>query len=124
MTLIPKIDAAMTAAYAKAGIPLWVPPSAARDFLRTQDWSDLIAVELCEWFARVWSMAFAAGYGDLKPACIDWASACTLLLKMGYSSSRARELADLLVNGLPGLRAKGASRRALDLPAPVHGRQD
>lgn len=111
---LPKIDAAMGAAYAKVGAPLWVPPSEVEHYLRCQNWSGDIALELCEWFARVWSMAFVAGVRGAKRVRIDSATVARMLDKMGYASTRAEELAALLVDGVPLLYAKGQSRRAAE----------
>lgn len=107
MKVTPTIDAQMKAAYAKRGIPLWVPPSEVHSYLGCKNWSEEICIELREWFASVWSMAFAAGYRKVPPPKINRADVYQSLSKMGYTNGRANELANMLVDGLPGLYKKG-----------------
>ena len=109
----PMRDRMMGTAFKRMGLPLWVPPTEAYDFLRAQRWSEAIALELSEWFARVWSLAFAAGYKDAPFRAVDVGHAQRMLGKMGYDHTRRDELAAALVEGLPGLYVKGQQRRAL-----------
>lgn len=104
------IDKHMAAAYAKRKIPLWVPPSEAEHSLHCKHWALPICVELRDWFARTWSWAFAAGYLGLAQPRVAKTDVLRMLRKMNYDDLRANELADFLVDGLPGLYKKGVSR--------------
>ena len=99
----------MKAAFEKRGLPLWVPPSEVDSYLGSKNWSQQICIELREWFARVWSMAFAAGYRKVQQPRVIRSDVYRTLIKMGYASHRSNELADMLVDGLPGLYTKGMS---------------
>ena len=112
MLMTVRIDAAMRAAYAKVGVPLWVPPSEVEHYLCCHNWSEPIALELCEWFARIWSMAYVAGLRGATAARIEELTVARMLRKMGYASTRVRELTTLLTEGLPLLYAKGQSHRS------------
>ncbi len=109
----PNLDRTMEAAFKRLRMPLWVPPTEARDFLRREHWSEAIALELCEWFARTWSRAFAAGYKGTPLQSFDAEHVKRMLTRMGYDDARRDELAAVLIEGLPGLYAKGQQRRAL-----------
>lgn len=109
----PSPKCAMRAAYKAMGIPLWVTPHEAADFLRAQRWSKQISLELGDWFARAWSMAFAAGYKGIKPFAPRREAVLRMLMKMSYSPARAQELAGLLVDNIDGLYRKGCERRSL-----------
>lgn len=105
--MTPSIDTQMAFAFKRKGIPLWVPPSEVDSYLRYDNWSEQICIELREWFARVWSMAFAAGYRNVVQPQISKADVCRQLGKMGYAPRNAGTLADMLVGNLPGLYKKG-----------------
>lgn len=106
-------NSSMRAAYKAAGVPLWVTPHEAADSLLYQRWSEQIAFELGEWFARMWSMAFAAGYRGLKPFAPDREHILRMLSKMGYANGRASELASFLLDDIDGFHRKGCARRHL-----------
>lgn len=108
-------NSTMRAAYKAAGVPLWVSPQEASDRLRYGHWSEQISIELGQWFARIWSMAFAAGYLGLKPFSPSRTNALRMLSKMGYAPNRATELADLLLYNLDGLHRKGCERQSMKL---------
>jgi hypothetical protein len=103
----------MRAAYKAVGVPLWVTPQEAADRIRAQHWSEQISIELGQWFARIWSMAFASGYRGLKPLSLSRLHVLRVLSKMGYESTRAAELADLLLYNLDGLHTKGCERKTM-----------
>lgn len=103
----------MRAAYKAVGVPLWVSPDEAADSLRYQRWSEQISLELGEWFARMWSMAFAAGYKGLKPFAPKREHVLRMLAKMGYAPQRASELASFLLDDIEGFHRKGCARRRL-----------
>lgn len=103
----------MRAAYKAQGVPLWVSPQEAADILRYRSWSEQIALELGDWFARTWSMAFAAGYKDHKPFVPSRTNVLRMLAKMGYAPERAQELAGTLLDNIEGLHRKGRQRRHL-----------
>jgi hypothetical protein len=103
----------MRAAYKAVGVPLWVTPQEAADTLRHYRWSQPICLELGEWFARVWSMAFASGYRGRAPFTVDRDHVLRLLSRMGYGPARAAELASVLLDNLQGLYTKGCERRYL-----------
>lgn len=109
----PTIDQQMGNAYERAGVPLWVTPSEVVHYLACNAWSMEIAHELGEWFARVWSMAYAAGYKGLKGLVVDSGRVHQTLLKMGYCEARALELAQMMADKVPGLYAKGRSMAPL-----------
>lgn len=112
-----KIDGAMRTAYTRRGIPLWVPPSEADSYLRYRNWSEQICIELRDWFARKWSMAFAAGYRKVAPPKVERSDVYQMLSKMGYAADRANELADILVDGLPGMYKKGLTMGKITVTA-------
>ncbi len=101
------IDANMSSAYKKKGIPLWVYPSHVESQLLYDRWHAQIRYELRDWFARVWSMAFAAGYRNVAPPRVNKTDVQRQLSKMGYAPNKAESLADMLISGLPGLYKKG-----------------
>lgn len=101
------LDAQMSSAFQRKGIPLWVLPSHVDGYLLYDRWHEQIRIELREWFARVWSMAFAAGYRNVTPPRINRADVQRQLSKMGYAPNKAETLADMLISGLPGLYNKG-----------------
>lgn len=102
---------AMRAAYKAVGVPLWVTPQEAAERIRAQRWSEQISIELGQWFARIWSMAFASGYRGLKPRYLSRLHVLRVMSKMGYEPDCAAELADLLLYYLDGLHAKGRARQ-------------
>ena len=108
-------NSTMQAAYRSAGVPLWVSPQEAADSLRYAHWSDQISLELGEWFARVWSMAFVAGYRGVRPFAPSREHVLRVLGKMGYAPARALELAGILLDDIDGLYVKGSQRRDLTL---------
>ncbi len=110
----PEIDKQMRKAFSLKGLPLWVPPSEVDSNLRYSNWSEQIIVELRDWFARKWSMAFAAGFLNLAPPKAIRPDVLRMLLKMGYSQERSSELADMLVDGLPGMYNKGLRQFIVD----------
>lgn len=106
-------DQTLRAAYKAVGVPLWVTPQEAADRIRALHWSEQISIELGQWFARIWSMAFASGYLGLKPLTLSRLHVLRVLSKMGYDANRATELADLLLYNLDGLHAKGSERQTI-----------
>ena len=110
MNLVGKelpVDQTIGAAYRAVGIPLWVRPNDAIHHLRNLRWSNQISIELGGWFARVWSMAFAAGFLGLRPFAPSRDHVLRLLSRMGYSQHRADELASLLLDDIDSLHRKG-----------------
>lgn len=103
----------MRAAYKAVGVPLWVTPQEAADSLRYKGWSAQISLELGDWFARIWSMAFATGYKALKPFAPTRDHVLRMLSKMGYAPAPAQELAGLLLDNIEGMHRKGSQRRNL-----------
>lgn len=101
----------MRAAYKAVGIPLWVTPQEVVDSLRREHWSEQISLELGEWFARVWSMAFAAGYRGIKPFAPPREHVVRVLKKMDYAPARVLELTGMLLDNIDGLYRKGCERR-------------
>jgi len=53
--------------------------------------------------ARRMSMSFAAGYLGLKPVALKLDDVCRQLLKMGYCSQNANQIADLMYEAMPSL---------------------
>jgi len=91
------------AVYAKAGVPLWVTPYDAGQSLRVLNYSPAVVIELSEWMARRMSMSFGAGYLGLKPVALKLDDVCRQLLKMGYCSQNANQIADLMYEAMPSL---------------------
>jgi hypothetical protein len=103
----------MLVAFRTVGMPLWVTPQEAHDSLRYEGWSQQICCELAEWFARVWSMAFASGYRDIRPVNLNREHVLRMLVRMNYAPHRAHELASVLLGNIVGLHRKGCERRNL-----------
>lgn len=103
----------MQTAYKKVGAVLWVPPDEIASYLRYKNFSRPIALELSDWIARMFSMAFVAGQRGVKRPVVTEASVLTTLSKMGYSTLRAQEITSIIIENLPGLYAKGQTRTAL-----------
>jgi hypothetical protein len=103
----------MQAAFKRAGVPLWVSPNDAFYTLRHHHWSEQIARELSEWFARTWSLAFVAGFKNINPFAPKRSDVLRMLAKMNYAPHRASELADVLLDNLGGLYRKGYERRSM-----------
>lgn len=108
-------NSTMRAAFASRSLPLWVTPQEAADTLRYRNWSEQIALELGEWFARIWSMAFAAGYRGREPLVPRREDVLRMLGKMGYAPGRSTELAALMLDNIEGLHRKGCQRRTMVL---------
>lgn len=103
----------MQKAYAKVGAVLWVPPDEMECYLRYRKYSQAICIELSDWIARMFSMAFVAGQRGIKPPVVTESGVLTTLAKMGYSPPRAQEIATIIMDNLPGLYAKGQTRTSL-----------
>lgn len=112
--MTPALDVQMSAAFRRKGIPLWVPPSHVDSVLMYDRWHAQIRYELREWFARVWSIAFAAGYRNVSPPRVDKNDVRRQLSKMGYAPTKAEMLSEMLISGLPGLYKKGQQIAHLD----------
>lgn len=104
---------AMRAAFASRDLPLWVTPQEAANTLSYRNWSEQFALELGEWFARIWSMAFCAGYEGREPFVPLRGDLVRMLGKMGYGPTRAEELEALLLDNIEGLHRKGCRRSHL-----------
>lgn len=109
----PSFNSTMRASFKRVGVPLWVPPLEAADFLRREGWAGPIALELAEWFARLWSMAFASGYLRLSPYEVPSDHVLRLLVRMKYHPVIAAELSTLLLGAMPGMYRKGCQRRSV-----------
>ncbi|ORE47622.1 hypothetical protein BKN49_05335 [Pseudomonas aeruginosa] len=107
------------AVYAKAGVPLWVTPYDAGQSLRVLNYSPAVIIELSEWMARRMSMSFAAGYLGLKPVSLKLDDVCRQLLKMGYCSQNANQIADVMNEAMPSLHNRGKARRECERPTPI-----
>lgn len=104
--------------YAKAGVPLWVTPYDAGQSLRVLNYSPAVITELSEWMARRLSMSFAAGYLGLNPVAMKLDDVRRQLLKMGYCSQNAIQIANLMHDAMPSLHNRGNARRECERPTP------
>lgn len=111
MTMIA--ESLMKKAYAKVGAVPWVSPDEMESYLRYRKYSQTVCIELSDWIARMFSMAFAAGQRGVKSPVVTEASVLTTLAKMGYSQLRAQEIASIIMENFPGLYAKGQARTSL-----------
>lgn len=111
MIIIP--NSLMQKAYAKVGVVLWVLPDEMGSYLRYRKYSQTVCIELSDWIARMFNMAFAAGQRSVKSPVVREASVLTTLAKIGYSQPRAQEIASIIMDNLPGLYAKGQARTSL-----------
>ena len=100
-------------AFKRAHIPLWVTVQDVDSMLHYMNYAYSVRLELAEWIARRFSLAFRAGQRDIPAIITSAADVKRMLYKMGYCETRVVELSALILDNLAGLYAKGQSRKQL-----------